>query len=226
MATVFESDRLTAGGSMNHMVMVSSALLCLSLLTSCRTQPAMMEEASVRVATPPLPAIPLQVRRVAVFYPVTHERDVEYGYAKLEQAVLQVKRQRPWVRVLDRRHLVDVTNEQRLQLSGQFSDESAVHVGRMLGADSIVVFHIDGPGWRDRLLARMHGTMPPVVVSSKVVQVETGEVLYHDMVIRTPRPGSQGWDAYASDFELQPLLRASLEQSLSEAIANLNEAFR
>jgi len=72
----------------------------------------------------------------------------------------------------------------------------------------------------------MHGTMPPVVVSSKVVQVETGEVLFHDMVIRTPRPENGGWAAYDSDFEVQPLLRSSLEESLSEAISHLNEAFR
>jgi hypothetical protein len=72
----------------------------------------------------------------------------------------------------------------------------------------------------------MHGTMPPVAVTSKVVQVETGEVLYHDMVIRTPVLGSRGWDAYDSDYELQSLLRSSLELSLAEAIDNLRHAFR
>jgi len=174
----------------------------------------------------PVPAIPRQVSRVAVFYPVAQERDVAYGYARLEQAVLQVTRQRPWIRVLDRRHLTAVAAEQRLQASARFADDSAVHIGRLLGADSIVVFHIEGPSWRDRLLARMHGTMPPLVVSSKVVQVETGEVLYHDMVVRVPKPGPQGWDAFGTDFELQPILRASLEDSLSQAIGNLHEAFR
>ena len=211
---------------MNRSMMACSAVLCLCSLAGCRTEPVLSKEVSDRVAEPPLPAIPEHVRRLAVFYPITHERDVAYGYAKLEQAVLQVKRQRPWVRVLERRNLIAVTTEQRVQLSGQFSDDSAVHVGRMLGADSIVVFHIDGPSWRDRLLARMHGTMPPVVVSSKVVRVETGEVLFHDMVIRTPRPESGGWAAYDSDFEVQPLLRSSLEESLSEAISHLHEAFR
>lgn len=199
------------------------SLTCAVLLSGCQTPPPPV----VTAISPPLgPAIPSHVRRIAVFYPIANERDVAYGYAKLEQAVLLVKHQRPWVRVVERRHLTAVIHEQRLQLTAQFSDDSAVHVGRMLGADSIVVFHIDGPSWRDRLLARMHGTMPPVVISSKVVEVETGEVLYHDMVIRTPMPGSRGWDAYASDFELQPLLRSSLEQSVSEAIVNLIEAFR
>jgi hypothetical protein len=192
-------------------------------LPGCRTDSPPPVHA---VAARPGPPIPEHVRRVAVFYPAAQERDVAYGYARLEQAVLQLKRQRPWVRVLDRRHLTAVAAEQRLQLTGRFSDDSAARLGRLLGADSILFFQIDGPSWRDRLLARMHGTMPPVVVSSKVVQVETGEVLYHDMVVRTPDPGPKGWDVYASDFEVQPLLRSSLEESLSEAIVNLNEAFR
>lgn len=163
---------------------------------------------------------------MAVFYSFAYERDIASGYEKLEQAVLQVKRQRPWLRVLDRRHLASVMTEQRLQLSARCSDDAAVHMGRLLGADSIVIFHIEGPVWRDRLLARMHGTMPPMAVTSKVVQVETGEVLYHDMVIRTPMPDSRGWDAYDSDYQLQPLLRSSLDQSVAEAIDNLHQAFR
>jgi hypothetical protein len=203
---------------------VSVTLLCAMLLSGCRDGPPPAYRMSP--SPPAVPAIPQDVHRVAVFYPPSQERDVAYGYAKLEQAVLQATRQRPWVRVLDRRHLVEVMMEQRLQMSVRFSDDNAVRLGRLAGADSIVVFRIDGPSWRDRLLARMHGTMPPMAVTSKVVQVETGEVLYHDMVIRTPAPDSGGWDAYASDYELQPLLRASLDQSLAEAIDNLNQAFR
>lgn len=201
-------------------------LFCLPSFAGCQTTTTPVDEVSLRPALLPVPAIAQHVHRVAVFYPFTYERDIAHGYAKLEQAVLRVKRQRPWLRVLDRRHLATVMTEQRLQLSPRFSDDDAAHMGRLLGADSIVIFHIDVPGWRDRLLARMHGTMPPVFVSSKVVRVETGEVLYHDMVVRTPNPGKQGWDDYASDFELQPLLRSSLEESLSESIGNLDQAFR
>lgn len=201
-------------------------LFCLPWFAGCQTNTAPVDEVSMRAAVPLVPAISQHVHRVAVFYPITYERDIAYGYAKLEQAVLQVKRQRPWLRVLDRRHLATITSEQRLQLSPRFSDDDAVHMGRLLGADSIVIFHIDGPSWRDRLLSRMHGTMPPMAVTSKVVEVETGEVLYHDMVIRTPIPDSRGWDAYDSDYQLQWFLRSCLDQSLAEAIANLNHAFR
>lgn len=204
-------------------VFIAGAIVAAMALPACRADAPLTAQP---LPGPPPPPVPRHVSRVAVWYPVNHERDVAHGYARLEQAVLELKRQRPWVRVVDRRHLTAVTAEQRLQLSGPFADESAVHVGRLLGADSIVVFHIDGPSWRDRLLARMHGTMPPVVVSSKLVQVETGEVLYHDMVVAAPNPGRQSWDAYSSDFELQPLLQSTFEQSVTKAIVNLHEAFR
>jgi hypothetical protein len=209
---------------LNTGLVVPLALFSTLLLGGCRDAPP--PAYSSLIDLPSIPVISQDVRRVAVLYPPTQERDLAFGYAKLEQAVLHIARQRPWVRVLDRRHLLAVTIEQRMQLSVRFSDDGAVHLGRLLGADSIIVFHIDGPSWRDRLLARMYGTMPPVAITSKVVQVETGELLYHDMVIRTPVPASHGWDTYASDFELQPLLRASLELGLAEAIDNLRQAFR
>jgi len=204
-----------------------TALMLVCGLTAAGCQAMSAGRTDVLVpAAPPLPPIPRQVQRLAVLYPQQPDREVAYGYARLEQAVLRLKQRRPWIRVLERRHLAGVTNEQRLQVSGRVADDSAIHVGRLLGADSILVFHIDGPSWRDRLLARMHGTMPPVVVSSKLVQVESGEVLYHDLIIRTPVPGPRGWEDYGSDREIQPLLQTSLEQSLSDAIANLDEAFR
>jgi len=45
-------------------------------------------------------------------------------------------------------------------------------------------------------------------------------------VARTPVPEQGGWEAYGSDYELQPLLQSSLEHTVSDAIDHLNEAFR
>jgi len=203
-----------------------SLLIGLLAAPGCRPVP-IADRGEVRLMRTPHPdPLPQYVRRLAVLYPREADRDQAYAYARLEHALLRVKQRRPWVRVLDRRHLTAVTDEQRLQLSGRVTDDSAVQIGKLIGADSIVLFRIDGPGWRERLLARMHGAMPPIVVSSTIVHVESGEILYHDVIVRTPLPGPQAWEDYGSDYELQPLLQASLELSLSEAIANLDEAFR
>ena len=171
-------------------------------------------------------AIPQHVRRLAIWYPRTGEQDVAYGYSRLEQAAFQLKQHRSWIKIVDRRNLEQVTAEQRFQLSGRVADDSAVRVGKWLGADSMVVFRIDGPSWRERLLARMYGKMPPFVVSSKIISLESGEVLYHDVVTATPVPGSGEWSDYASDYELRPAMHLALDQALSTAILHLHHSFR
>jgi hypothetical protein len=171
-------------------------------------------------------AVPQHVRRLAIWYPRTLEQELAYGYSRLEQAAFQLKRQRADIKIVERRNLEQVTDEQRFQLSGRVGDDSVVHVGRWLGADSIVLFRIDGPTWRERLLARMHGKMPPFVVSSKIILLESGEVLYHDVVTAEPMPSSGEWSDYDSDQQLRPAMHAALDQALSTAILHLHRSFR
>ncbi len=90
----------------------------------------------------------------------------------------------------------------------------------------MVFFRIDAPTWRERLLARFYGKMPPFVVSSKIISLESGEVLYHDIVTATPPPATGKWDDYASDYELRPALQSALDQALSTAIAYLHQSFQ
>jgi hypothetical protein len=72
----------------------------------------------------------------------------------------------------------------------------------------------------------MYGKMPPVVVSSKVISLESGEVFYHDVVSATPVPVSGEWTDYGSDQELRPAVHAALDQALSSAILHLRRSFR
>jgi hypothetical protein len=204
----------------------TAAMFSLSMQTACRPAPhVVVDQAPANLEMMGFP-VPQHVRRLAVWYPLTSERDVAYGYSRLEQAAFQLKKQRSWIRILDRRNLETVTDEQRLQVSGRVGDDSAVRIGRWLGADSMVLFRIDVPTWRERLLARFYQKMPPLVVSSKIVSVETGEVLYHDVVTVIPVPASGEWSDYASDFELLPALHSALDHALSVAIAHLNQSFR
>jgi hypothetical protein len=170
--------------------------------------------------------IPQHVRRLAVWYPNTSEEDVAYGYSRLEQAAFQLKEQRSWIKIVDRQNLQSLTEEQRLQVSGRVADDSVVRVGKWLGADSMVLFRIDASARLERLLARFHGKMPPVVVSIKIISVESGEVLYHDIVTAMPVPESGEWRTYSIDYELRPALRSALDHALSVAIAHLNQSFR
>jgi hypothetical protein len=205
---------------------VIAAMFSIWMQTACRHTP------DVSVDQPPVDSamsgfpVPQHVRRLAVWYPRTWEQDVAYGYSRLEQAAFQLKKQRPWIKIVDRRNIEPLTDEQRLQVSGRVADDSAMRVGKLLGADSMVFFRIDVPSWRDRMLARFYGRMPPFVVSSKIISVESGEVLYHDIVTAMPAPPSGEWSDYASDYELQPALRSTLDHALSVAITHLNQSFR
>ena len=203
-------------------------ILSFSLETGCRPPtptPVALDPAALEVVTTDLP-VPQHIRRLAVWYPRTGEQDVAYGYSRLEEAAFQLKRQRSWIKIVDRRNIEQLTEEQRFQLSGRVADDSTVRVGKWLGADTMVVFRIEGPTWRERLLARMYGKMPPFVVTSKIISLESGEVFYHDVVSATPMPVSGEWSDYASDHELRPAMHAALEQALSRAILHLHRSFR
>ena len=204
----------------------ATAVICLCFETGCRPPtPVAVDLTALEIMTTDVP-VPQHVRRLAVWYPRTGEQEVAYGYIRLEEATFHLKRERSWIRIVDRRNLEQVTDEQRFQLSGRVADDSAVQVGKWLGADSMVLFRIDGPTWRERLLARMHGKMPPFVVSSKIISLESGEVLYHDVVTATPTPASGEWSDYASDYELRPAMHTALDQALSTAILHLHRSFR
>jgi hypothetical protein len=197
-----------------------------SIETGCRPPtPVAADLSAFEPITTDAP-VPQRVRRLAVWYPRAAEQDLAYGYSRLEEATFQLKRQRSWIKIVDRRNLDQLTEEQRFQLSGRVADDSAIKVGQWIGADSMVVFRIDGPTWRERLLARMYGKMPPFVVSSKIISLESGEVLYHDVVSASPVPASGEWSDYASDYELRPVLQAALDRALTSAILHLHRSFR
>lgn len=209
-----------------RLVFLATAAVSAWMLTSCQPMHnEVHEEPPGNSAVLPF-LVPSHVKRLAVWYPQASERDVAYGYLRLEQAVFQLKKQRSWITIVERHNIESLTDEQRFQVSGRVADASATRIGKMLGADSIVIFQIDGPTWRERLLARFHEQIPPIVVSSKVISVETGEVFYHDIVSILPLPPSGKWESYASDSELQPALRSALDHALSVAIAHLDQSFR
>ena len=202
------------------------AVIILWLQTGCRPTPRVaINQAPIDTAMMS-DRVPQDVRRLAVWYPRTFEQDMTYGYNRLEHATFQLKKQRPWIKIVERRDLGQLTDELRWQHSGRVEDDSVARIGKGLGADSLVLFRIEGPTMRERMLARFYGTMPPFVVSSKIVSVASGEVLYHNSVTAMAVPQSGEWDDYASDYELQPAMRAALDHALSIAIVHLNQSFR
>ena len=57
-------------------------------------------------------------------------------------------------RIVDRRRLDQIRNEQNFQLSGDVDDNSAVSIGNMLGANIVITGEITGSGSNQRLIIK------------------------------------------------------------------------
>ena len=127
---------------------------------------------------------------------------------------------------MERFNLPSILGEQRLQMGGVVSDETAIRIGRLLGVDSVLIYRIEGPTLRDRLFARYRGDLPPFMVMSKIVRVESAEVVFHNVVLTRMDESSDGAARSLAESDMQPLIRAALEHGVAQTIADLWHAFR
>lgn len=196
-----------------------SALLLGSSLLGCQSAlPQRAPTSHVWKTVPPSLQVPPTIERLAVLYPKTYMRELMEAYARLEGAAFQLKEQRPLLRIIERSSLQAILDEQRLQFGGGVSEETAIRLGRLLGVDSILLYRIDSPTVRDRLFARLRNEVPPVLVTSKIIMVETAEVVFHN-VVSSPVEQNDG-DVF------QPHIRAALDRGVAQTIADLWHAFR
>lgn len=177
--------------------------------------------APIRSTVPPSLIIPATVERLAVLHPNPSEREILHAYRQLYGAVFQFKEHRPDLKIVERLDLDSIVGEQHLHLNGRVSDDTAVHLGRILGADAILLYNIDGPTVREKAVARLEGQSPPFVVTSKIIRVENGEILYLNVVTA---PVEQ-WDTDISFFSIAPHLQKALDRGVSQTIMDLKRAF-
>lgn len=169
--------------------------------------------------------IPVDVQRIAVFYPRSSNSDFLEAYQRLEGATFQLKILRPTLKVVDRFHLLAVITEQRLQNAGAVADDSAVRVGHLLGVDSVLLYSIDGPTLRDRLFAHVPSHVRPITVTTKIIRVESAEIVYFNVVTARMDDGER-WDWSSSDnWDYQELSRAALERGIIQTVSDLQRAF-
>jgi hypothetical protein len=168
--------------------------------------------------------IPRDVQRIAVLYPKSASPEMADAYNRLEGATFQLKVHRPDLKIVDRFHLPIVLEEHRFQLAAAVADDSAIRIGRVLGVDSVLIYRIDGPSNRDRMWARSHLDLPPVTVTSKVIRVESAEVLYHRVVVaRIEDSTSWRWSPTDS-LDYQRLSREAIERGIVQTVSELGRA--
>lgn len=188
---------------------LTGATLVLGLIISlagCQTEAS----APAWSPTPLMPPIPVHhdVQRIAVLYPQSAGEWMQ-AHRRLEGATFQLKVHRPHLSIVDRVNLPILLGEHQFQFRGLVEDGSAVHIGRLLGVDSVLRYRIDGPSPRDRLWARRASDLPPITVTCNLFRVESAEVLYHRLVVSQieDEPGSAGAGDHADSRRARTCLR-------------------
>jgi len=204
----------------------SVALFLLSALAGCQAAPSAPLRPLVWQTVPPELRVPINVERLAVLYPKTYNRLAMDAYARLAGATFRLKEQRPSLRILERFDLAAIHYEQLSQLSGAVSDESALSVGHVLGVDSVLLYRIEEPSVRDQALAKHFGDLPPFTVTSKIIMVESGEVVYHNVVTAPIARAQFPVPHFFSDPEMSHQLRAALDRGVVQTVTDLRHAFR
>jgi hypothetical protein len=196
-------------------------------LAGCQTPgPTALHVSAASETLPPAFIVPIDVQRLAVLYPKTASLELVVAYARLEAAAFQLKEQRPSLRIIERFYIDTVLGEQRFQFGGTVSETSAIRLGRLLGVDSVLIYRIEVPPLRDRIWVRHPADLSPYTVTSKIIRVETGEVVLHNVV--TSEVGEHdGWSLASSDSsDFQRMSRAALEHGVATTVANLRRAFQ
>lgn len=169
--------------------------------------------------------IPADVQRMVILYPRGETPEWSSAYSRLEGAAFQFKTFRPNLRIIDRSHIPIIVAEQRFQVGGLVSEESAVRVGRMLGVDSVLIYRIDGPTLRDRFFAHTYRDLPPVTITSKIIRVESGEVVYHNVVTaRVDETEGSGW-SLSDNVDYQRWSREAIDRGVIQTVDDLCHAF-
>src|SRR5262245_34428054 len=176
-------------------------------------------------SAPPMLPIPTNVQRMVVLYPRGEAPEWSSAYRRLEGAAFQLRAFRPNLRIIDRSHIPAIVAEQRFQVGGLVSEESAVRIGQMLGVDSVLIYRIDGPTLRDRFLARTHRDLPSVIITSKIIRVESGEVVYHNVVTaRVDETEESGW-SLSDNLDYQRWSREAVDRGVIQTVDDLCHAF-
>ncbi|HJS66252.1 MAG TPA: hypothetical protein VJ760_02850 [Nitrospiraceae bacterium] len=195
------------------------------LMANCAKAISQTEPASSSRYEPSASPIPFDVQQMAVLYPRGETPDWSSAYSRLEEAAFQLKTFRPTLRIIDRSHMQTIVSEQRFQIGGLVSEDSAVRIGQMLGVDSVLIYRIDGPTLRDRFFARHYRDLPPVTIMSKIIRIESGEVVYHNVVTtHVDDTEDSGW-SLSDNVDYHRWSREALDRGIVQTVYDLHRAF-
>jgi hypothetical protein len=96
-----------------------------------------------------------------------------------------------------------------------------VSVGKLVGADALVLYRIVTPDLAERLFAEAGDSLSPVTVLAKVVGVETGLILWTHEVTEPVRSAGRH---LSREGGYDPGVQQALDRGVDEMLAALAEA--
>ena len=200
-------------------------MLAIAMVGCQSVAPRVAQTVAVSSSWPAL-TVPVDIRRIAVFYPQSANGDYSEAYHRLEGAAFQLKAYRSKLQFVDRLNLSTIITELRFQHGGAVTDDSALHIGHMLGVDSVLLYLIDGPTLSDRVMARRLSQVRPITITTKIIRVESAEVVYFDVVIAKMDDKGYGDRWLYDNTDYQRLSREALERSIKRTVIDLQQAFQ
>ena len=120
------------------------------LLGVTRTDRQKLEEALTNAAATLINAMPGNMTIAILSVYSDDSASAEYVIDELEFKLVDARK----FKIVDRRRLEQIRREQNFQMSGDVSDDSAVSIGNMLGANIVITGDISRSGASNRLVLR------------------------------------------------------------------------
>lgn len=124
----------------------------------------------------------IRPQRVAVVIPSTTDPMLVNAYARLDADTGHLFHIGLGSHIVERSELAAVHEEQHRQYFEPAAEETTVRLGRLLGADVLILYRIKIPALRERLFAVEADQMSPVTIFGKATRVETGEEVWSHVV--------------------------------------------
>ncbi|HTV16497.1 MAG TPA: CsgG/HfaB family protein [Acidobacteriaceae bacterium] len=105
----------------------------------------------VFIATSVAPALPASARRIAIIeaggQPASSNQGIAAMESRLADALNSKLAGQPGVTLVDRASIDRIIKEQNAQFSDRFSADAAVRIGKLLGAQQMVLVHVTDANW-------------------------------------------------------------------------------
>lgn len=149
----------------------------------------------------------------------------------VEQAVFELRREVPALELVERNRIDTALQELKIQASGLVRDEDFLGIGRMVGADHLLLYELLCTPNEELGRIKHEGGRVRATVSAKIIDVQKGTVVYRDSIeqsvfLRTPPSGKYWinpgldleWAAKRAMFGLTISLHAAFYHSLADGI--------